>query len=59
MSETLQTPIGVLPSGWAYKKIGPHVEMTTGPAFDSNRFGDVPVGVRLARGIVFLKSCSR
>lgn len=55
MSETVQTPIGLLPSDWAYKEIGPHVEMTTGPAFDSTRFGDDPVGVRLARGINITK----
>lgn len=55
MSETLQTPIGFLPSDWDYKEIGPHVEMTTGPAFDSTRFGDDPIGIRLARGINITK----
>jgi len=51
MSEAQSTPIGVIPSDWAYKEIGLHVEMTTGPAFDSNCFSDDPVGIRLARGI--------
>lgn len=55
MSEFIKTPIGTLPADWSYKEIGPFVDMITGPAFDSTRFSDDPVGVRLARGINITK----
>jgi len=59
MSDTLQTPLGPLPKEWDYREIGPHVDLLTGPAFDSSRFDDNPVGTRLARGINVTKGYFR
>ncbi len=55
MSEQTPTSVRTFPNDWVYQEIGPRIDMTTGPAFDSTRFDDDPSGIRLARGINITK----
>jgi|GEM_PF-812397 len=51
MSNIIKEPFGTLPVGFKYIDVGSNVDFLTGPAFDSSRFNDNGIGLRLARGI--------
>jgi type I restriction enzyme, S subunit len=51
-SEQFQdSALGVIPVGWVFGAIGDFIDLTVGPAFESDRFSKGEQGVRLLRGV--------